>query len=694
MSISALSGDTIEKRGLVGMDDYLRILPGISMQDRGAGQNSIVIRGIASDPQTEDSTAGVYFGETPLSELGAPSNVGGAGNADIKLVDVERVEVLRGPQGTLYGSGSLGGTVRVIPSSPNLDQLEGKLATRYSRTNEEGDNNTMIQGVLNVPLIEGKLAIRGVAYQFDNSGYIENVAASQPSVSIDNAVSSFGGVAEDRDDVGNDRNTGFRLTTKWQPIEPLDITLTYTQQEIEQKGTPEVNLDLSGDYQQRRLNTGIGGSSYELLENDIDITNLVVNYDFEWGRFTSSSSWINYESSLETDFSHITALFGLADNPYFSDNTGTGDIFVEELRLASKLDGPFQFIVGLYYEDKETGSKTPWRWSGDSSLDTGIPLQSVVNSRLTEQTALFGELSYSISEKLTATIGGRYFDYDREDIQTFDFFGIRLLTDQVLPADEKGETFKFNLSYTPTEDTLLYGQWAEGFRLGKGQVQPATCQALGITAPNSIDSDTSENFELGVKTFLANKLTLNAALYFINWKGLPVVVTPAGTCAFLDNAGEAKSEGVELEIQAHLAENLQMDISASYGEATLAEDALNLGGRKGDNLPGSSDYNISLGLQYGFTLAQYSGFARIDYTYISEYYNSFSESGKPAGGFDQINFKTGINLDQINLDLYVNNLTNDDGLTWVESVNVAVSGINRANRIRPRTIGLNLSYDF
>ncbi len=178
MSISALGSDTIEKRGLVGMDDYLRTVPGVSFQDRGAGQNSIVMRGIAVSPQTENEAVGVYYGETPIAGLSNAGNGGGGGNLDIKLVDIERIEVLRGPQGTLYGSGSMGGTVRVIPKAPNLQDVEGSISGRFSNTSEEGDNNTMIQGVINVPLIEDTLAMRAVAYQFDNSGYIKNVAGS------------------------------------------------------------------------------------------------------------------------------------------------------------------------------------------------------------------------------------------------------------------------------------------------------------------------------------------------------------------------------------------------------------------------------------------------------------------------------------------------------------------------------------
>ena len=617
------------------------------------------------------------------------SGFGTAGNADIKVVDVERIEVLRGPQGTLYGSGSMGGTVRVIPNKPSLEEVTGSIAVRYSQTGEEGGDNTMAQGVLNVPLIEDKLAIRGVVYQYDNSGYVENVAVSQPVLGIA-TTNSFGGVAGDRDDIGNDSYSGLRLSALLEVSDELDVTLSYIQQDIEQSGTPEVNLDLLGDYQQRRFNTGTDGTSYELLENEIDITNLLINYDLDWGSLTSSSSWVDYKSKAESDLTHITFLYGLADQPFFSNATGSGDVFSQELRLSSEFDGPLQFIAGLYYEDREEGQVSPFEWSGDPLLEPAFELSSLVQEETTEQQAFFGELSYSLTEELIATVGGRFYDYEREDNRVLSFFGFPSPTSASI--NEKGQTYKANLSYTPNEDVLIYGQWAEGFRLGRGQAESANCIAEGTLTPPEVDSDTSENFEFGLKTSLAdNRITFNAAIYRIDWEGIPVTINPAGACLQIVNAGKAQSEGVELEFQGRLTENLQVDISASYGESTLEEDSSI--GSKGDNLPGSADFNASLGLQYDFSLANLDSFARVDYAYIGEYYSNVSETGLPAGGFGQINLKTGVAFDQVAVNLFVNNLTNDDGLTWVDSIN-ALFGMNRAYRIRPRTVGFNVNYQF
>ena len=692
MAISALSGDTIEKRGLVGMDDYLRTLPGISMQDRGAGQNSIVIRGLSADPQASSSTAGVYLGEVPLTGLGTSSSLAGEGNADIKLVDVERIEVLRGPQGTLYGSDSMGGVVRVLPAKPVLSEMEGSVSAKYSQTGEEGDDNTMLQGMINIPLIEDELAVRVVAYQFDNSGFINNVAASQP-FPASTAAEAGGGVVQDRNDVGNDEYTGFRITTLWQPTEDLDITLMHLQQDIEQDGTPEVNLNAAGDYQQNRVNTGPVGSRYESMDNEVDITNLVINYDLGWGSITSSTSQLDYNAELDIDFSQLFF------EAYYQEATTDTESFVQELRLSSSLEGDLQFIVGLYYEDKEENIDNASLWGGTATSPGffGAIAFPLLRTETFEQTAFFGELSYDISDQLTATVGVRHFDYEIGGIESFNSGPFEAIPS----ADETGQSYKALLAYAPNEDMMVYGQWAEGFRPGKGLTPNITCAALGINdIPTQLDSDTTENIELGFKSSWAdNQFVFNAALYRINWEGIPVSVNlgnnGAASCLVDFNAGKAVAEGIELEFQSRVTENLHVDISASYGETTLSGDS-DLG-NDGDNLPGSSDFNATLGIQYDFSLANNSSFARIDYSYISEYFNSVgSGTGQtPAGGFGQLNLKVGTQIDQVSADIFVDNLTNNDGLTWVETVfSGIVTDVTRANQIRPRTIGLNLRYQF
>ena len=263
------------------------------------------------------------------------------------------------------------------------------------------------------------------------------------------------------------------------------------------------------------------------------------------------------------------------------------------------------------------------------------------------------------------------------------------------------------MAYTPNEDVLIYGQWSEGFRLGRAQnpipgyADPDMDGEVAFGGverkiPDSISPDELESFEFGIKKSLAdNRITLNAAIYRINWEGIPVLLTSDSGIPFFFNVGKSKSEGAELEVKTRLADNFQVDFGISYGEATLTEDAAGLGDN-GDNLPGSGDFNFSLGLQYDFKVADSIAFVRSDYSYISEYYHNFAEdkidSSTPAsGGFGQLNLKSGVVINSIAIDLFVNNLTNADDFTWVEA---QFGTVSRAYRLRPRTIGMNLSYEF
>ena len=709
MSVSALSGESIDRRNLVGMGDYLPTVPGVNMQDRGAGQNSVVIRGISSDLQEGESGVGIYYGNTPVTNLRNATGAGASGNGDLKLVDMERIEVLRGPQGTLYGSGSMSGTVRAIPYSPNLSQIEGKLSARYSQTGDEGGDNTMFEAVINMPLIEDKLAVRAVGYQFDNSGYINNVAASKPLPNITSAVAQ-GGVAKDQGGVGADDYTGFRVTTLWRPTEEVDVSLTYTQQDVEQDGLPEVDLDISNS-EQARLGTGVGGGDAEFLTADINIVNLAASYDFEFATLSSYTSWLDYETLSVLDYSHAGFVSG---EPYFNKGVSSVDVFIEEIQLVSDLDGPLQFVAGYYYEDIENSSRATLTWSGDENLapSFGDFLDSTAVEEI-EQKAFFGEISYELTKHLEATLGARHYSYKRDVLSNFFLFGDHLTVDDVNNKEESGDTYKANLSWRPNEETLVYGQWSEGFRLGR--VQPARdfCDSVinstgqpgkdgllddvGFPVPDGIDSDTTENFEIGVKTSTSdNRISISTAIYHTNWDGIPVGFSlPSCNASVILNAGKSKAQGIEVEILGRLTEQVSLNMSTSYGEATLKEDAPDIG-ESGDNLPGSPDFQFSAGLEYSFDFSGYPAFARVDYAYVSEYFfrTTVLPDDQPAGDYGQVHFKTGINLNQVNLDFFIQNLTNADDTTWVEEVNNRFNGTSRIYRLRPRTVGLNISYLF
>ncbi len=492
MAISLLGAETIEKRGLVSMGDYLSTIPGVTVHDRGAGNNSITMRGISVSPQTERTAVGVYFGETPISGMNSGAFTV---SSDLRMVDIERVEVLKGPQGTLYGADSMGGIVRIVPTAPNLAQMEGSVGAQYSNTGEQGGNNHQIKGVLNLPLVEDKLALRGVAYRFDNSGYIENIAGSYTgdANSTPGFVTNFGSIVRDEDNVGSDETTGVRLAALWRPTEDLSIKLSHAWQEIDQDGNPQAQLNLPGKFQQTRVQPWPDSSfattangiepGRDGMEEEVNVTSLALDYDLGWGTLHSASSWVDREGIYFYDWSYQP----LWTAPFQDTLSNEGERFTQELRFVSRFDGALQLLAGLYYEDYENDYNYAQYYTADPAKAGAAnvaqgwvswagheedPYWFLLQSRASvKQTAFFAEVSYDITDRLTATLGARYYEYEQGSwteragywyrSETFGSPG----TTTSDKADDRGETYRANLSWKPSEETLVYAQWAEGFRL-------------------------------------------------------------------------------------------------------------------------------------------------------------------------------------------------------------------------------------
>lgn len=702
LSITAISADEMQKRGLVSMNDYLRTVPSASYIDRGAGRNSIVLRGISADPQQEGfnngPTVGVYLGEMPLSSIGV------FGSLDIRLIDIDRVEILRGPQGTLYGSSALGGAVRYIPGSPDLSEFTGSLRANFSQTGEEGGSNHDVSGVINVPLIEGKLGLRGVAYRIDNSGFIRNLAGSDPSRVA--AAEAFGAtdLLVDQDDVGNDVTLGGRIILHFQPTEQLAATLSYLNQESEQSGNPNSRFEFGRWGQSEYLPGGpLQGAEQGLLD-EAEITNLTLSYDMDWGEFVSSSTMMDRKTGSLRD---LDFLFGGVPTPQFDEwNT---DAFVQEIRFSSRWNGPLQLVGGYYYEDFEVNQQEYVYFGGDDvQLNPFLPGEAVLydfnRTEFIEQHAVFGELSYDVSKAITMTLGGRLFRYDRRTLQaTGGFFGGTELDNpnvSDLKSNDTGSNFKFNASYHLSDDALVYAQWSEGFRLGRPIAPvPANICDLdgdgifdGTSLPidtSSTNPDTLESYELGGKFgFSDGKVQVNAAIFHNDWEGIPVNVIGACQLSLQANAGAAQTQGVEVEAQIALTPSLSFSAGLSLLDAKLSEDAMAVNGADGDRLPGSPETTFSLGVMYELSIGRFPAFVRSDYAYVGDFFTDFKESEPALGDYHQWNMRVGVDLERWRIQLFGSNLLNEDALTWYRRSSF------EAFRLRPRSLGVEVALDF
>ncbi len=715
ISIAVVTRDDIERRGLVSAEDYLRGIPGVNQVDGAVSGQSIVIRGMETSLVNQNFASGpttaTYFGETPTTTVGG---LGLSTNIDLKLVDIERVEVLRGPQGTAFGNSSMGGAVRTIPVAPRLDRAEGKVGAGYSSTSGSGSDNYNIQAVGNLPLVKDKLAIRVTAFAFSDGGYYRNRAGSNAAFQSQIAAYGAQAFAADEDGVGESYTDGGRIAALFQPTDALKVTLSYLKQKTEVDGMPVATI---GTYDQAVLQVAPEhvrrGEKAGVSDMDIGIANAVVEYDFGWASLLATYSHIDSSSLLAQPdqlFGRATVRSFLADSDH-SEQVG-------EIRLATKLNGNWQFLAGLYAEDIDDDTLFDYIWYGDPAT-VNLPccvgvrnLGDYFDVRNLKQKAAFGEVSWQFLPGFTLTGGVRAYDYDRKVGTATSgplFGGVRVTDDK---GDASGSTFRANLSYKPNDGMLLYAGWAQGFRLGKPQ--PGLPQGLcdpnndgivdgtniSLESAKRVNSDDVDSYELGGKfVTLGRRLMIDVAVFRMDWSGLPVrvvagVLPTSCGLTYVTNAGGAVSEGGEFQASLRATNALRIDFGGSYVHAELTDSVPAQGFLDGDRLPGTPEVNANLGTQYDFAIGGHSAFVRADAIYVGSFFGDVRNSrilNTEAGDYVKLDATARVAFDKLNIDLYVRNLTNEDAYTFRGAANY---GAFYGYRLRPRTFGLQLGYNF
>lgn len=715
VSITALSGDVIEARGIKGMGDYLSTVPGVSFIESNSTSHAVVIRGISTSPVSENFGAGTtvatYFGETPITN--SAGLLGGSG-VDIKLVDIDRVEVLRGPQGTAFGNSSLGGAVRTIPKAPRLNDYEGAVTANYSQTAREGSDNQVMQGVFNAPLIQDRLALRVAGFKYITSGMYQNLAGDDAT--LQEYAASLGPLAQslatNSNDMGRERHIGGRAALLFQATDALKLTLTYHYQESEQDGGSFSNGFGSGfGYSSFKSapDRGRRGAQDAAIDNRVGIANLTAEYAFGWADLVASFSRVDSETAWS---------FGAGlEAPYDNTAKSPHDAVTGEARLVSKLDGPLQFVAGVFHEKLEDYDGETY---GSLEIPSLNPWGDGVNSLLglyntdreLTQDAVFGEVSYDILPNLTVRGGVRVYEFERKVLTESSgwFFGTELDDFNVNQVDlsKSRESYMANVTYKPTESTMIYASWSQGFRLGRPApgLLPAVCDTdsdglvddtdITIASTRVIDSDTLDNYEAGIKQqLLGGRMAFDLSVYRIEWNGLPtnaIATCGEATFGYVANAGEARSQGAEFQLSYRVTQQLQLDFGGSFTNAELTTDVPTLGAEKGDRLPASPRWIASLGIQQGFLLGEFKSFVRADAAYRGTFYGDLAQTPlTKAGGYVRVDARAGTQINNVSVELFVQNLTNEEDYVW-RGVSNFDNGFGQI--MRPRTVGVQLGYTF
>ena len=415
VAVTAITSEQIETRGYTNYADYLNSVPNVWMQDVGPGQTQLYIRGLVAQGGSGFPVAS-YFGEAVTSII---TNNGGFAN--MRLVDIERVEVLRGPQGTLFGANSLAGVIRIVPNAPNLTTLGGNIDVRGWSTAHSDDLSEHVEGALNLPIVNDKFALRFVAYQDKTAGYIDNVVPTTPDFDYSAALGAPPGTlvipgtaAFTRKDINSLNTWGARVAGTFKPSDQLKIDFSYAAQGVTLDSEPPVQPAVGRYNVQRALDKYEHGISKE----DERIGQLVINYDWSNVTLTAASSYIQLKRYSSQDIGFLAANQGLGNQLWSLQDSSAGDAFTQELRLASRGTGPLQWLAGAFYSN---GKFDLGQFVPDYSCPTCLPtvlagqdfaIKTIGNpiGEKQRQKSLFGEVSYDFTPQWTVGVGARYLE--------------------------------------------------------------------------------------------------------------------------------------------------------------------------------------------------------------------------------------------------------------------------------------------
>ncbi|MFQ3217999.1 MAG: iron complex outermembrane receptor protein [Paraglaciecola sp.] len=650
LNITALTSDTLAEQNIGDLEDIARWVPGLTITDQGGRSDSpIIVRGLntnSSGPDSNGQTVATYVGEIPLF-------------INMRLNDIQRVEVLIGPQGTLYGAGTLGGAIRYIPNPVDLELTTGQIYGDLFSVSQSASLGGEGGFVFNTPLINDELGVRFSFNKLHDAGFVDyNYVVREGGVSLpdpdwSNQSDVDANIRQVEDGNGEDTFTA-RAALRWQPNDWFDATLSYSYQKQDVEGRSIVHYDsLSAGNSLGEL-VGKYESAYryeEPREKVDELLSLEIKADLGFAELVSATGSSSFEAVGQRDQTDllIRLAYSYEEFPSFAAFTrelDNADIFTQEIRLVSKSDSDLSWIVGAYYNkfesDGSSSEFTPgfdeyaineWGVEGNLRPDS-LEYLSVDESQTTES-AIFGELSYAIDENWDVTVGLRQYKYDVETRSAVDLplynsvFEGRAPDSIVLEfgdnqAEDTGTLLKFNTSYKFSADVMGYVTVSEGFRIGgsngvgacPSDVADITTQIV-CALPNEqiYQADTTLNTELGFKsTWLKNKFHFNAALFNVDWDDPQVSgVTENGSATILVNAKGANTKGLEISSRAMVGDNLTAYATYSYTTTELTDNAPAVfgqiddpgtelqdfyDGKKGDRLPGAPEHQFSMGLKY------------------------------------------------------------------------------------------------
>jgi len=681
-SVSAISGQQLETLGAESFADYIARVPGVTFNEFQPGTSHVVIRGVATNAGNVQGqgTTGYYINDVPLTEPGWTIVI-----PDIDTFDVERVEVLRGPQGSLFGSASMGGAINYIANKADAGAFDAAVEGTAGVT-KDADVGFGLKGMINVPVVTDKLAIRGVYGYRSAPGYIENVGAGGSSdITVE----------------------GGRVSVVWTPTDDTEVSWMTLYQKTEAEDAPYRNPAF-GDL---KRSTALR----EPNNTDVLVNSLRLDQDFGFAKFTALASYQKKNQDFLFDFTPLRALYN-ADlglnltDPLYVESGGESEGKSIEVRLASSGDGPLQWLIGAMYFESD---KFLYEQLGSSNVQanfnaspffgpgTGVlisPDDRIFNAFYTDLTAkesaLFGEASYDLTPILKLTLGGRLYKTEVSSVSGVAGFGTggALVLDPEVGDEEEGFSPKVSITLTPFDGFMAYALYSEGFRFGTPNMQGLSA----FPVPAGSKSDSLSNVEMGFRAdFLDKRVLLDVTAFNITWDDIQLrLLTPDGF-NYAANGGEARIRGLETSLSWRVTPQFDLQTSVTYQQARLQEPLFILWygtAPEGSQLPGSYDWSIASTAVYRFggdsepTLVG-------SYRYVSDGISDLNSAvpgitPNKQGDYNIFDLRFSMNFGQTKVTVFGDNIFDDRGITrTVPEQNGLSQGI-----IRPQTFGVTFNW--
>ena len=702
LSVSAVSGDQLSDLGFDSIAEAIFLVPGVSTLSDQPGGNDITIRGVNTNSTTfsqtdvlVNSTTAVYLDQVPVTSTIAKT-------PDFRFVDMSRVEVLRGPQDTLYGQSAMGGVVRYITNRPDTDGVTGSIGGYVSST-EDGGTNTGAEGFVNLP-ISDTFAVRFAGYSYENTGFIDVIGTA---------------MVED----ANDENTiGGRAALRWTPTDRITLDVGYLYHEVELESLPLISSTYTptGD-------PALNGFPQDLVpvsEDRLVSQHLQPTYDeyniftgellVEFDAFDLNVIAARKETETENQF-EAAELVGNSETFAGNSNFGETESDTLEIRIVSNQEGRFDWLAGLWYEDAD-GQLAAFAQVFGTPLDFGflaVPVGGIAidsGRQLTyEELAFYGEFGINFTDELRLTLGYRRSNIENNYEWTFADGALDPLLGRTgiigldQTTEEDVDTYRINLEYAPSDNLLFYGQASSGYR--PGGFNPGSAFAVPPIPDSEYQSDTLWNYEVGMRsTWLENRLLFNAVGYFIDWSDLQLATTQLSFPFFSStiNAGEAEVFGIELEAAYQVTDELTLSGSYAYTEAELAEAGEtppgfgSPPGQEGDALPGTPENAFAAVASWNRTLENGNAlFANATYRFVDDRQAALGGT-IILPSYSLANASAGISLENgVTATLFVDNLTNEIvNNTTTPGGFLSGESFRYISISRPRTIGIRARYEF